>query len=149
MGNAVHINPRRLSGVLVLIVAATSFHSAVIAQPALSIQPRANETIAEKFNQAFFSNDPDFFRNRSLGRQLNFLFGAGSLIRNSFPENEIARDAAQVHNLYRTTLEQQVSSDPVIRTPDLPNPYGTSILSSPALNVNNDMQGNEIIFERQ
>lgn len=143
------INPRRLSSVLVLIVAATSFHAAAIAQPASSIQPRANETVAERFNQAFFSNAPDFFRNRSLGRQLNFLFGSASLSRNSFPENDIARDAAEVHNLYRTTLEQQVSSDPVIRTPDLPNPYDTSILSSPALNVNNGMQGNEIIFERQ
>jgi len=37
--------------------------------------------------------------------------------------------------VYQNTLEQQVSSDPIIRTQDLPNPYETSILLSPRFNV--------------
>lgn len=135
---------RSLSSVLVIMVAATGFHAAAIAQPTSSTQPKADETLAETFEQTFFANDPTFFRNRSLGRQLNWMFGF-----NGFTENEINRDAAQVHDLFRSSLKQQTASDPAIRTRDLPNPYETSILSSPEINVNQRAQDNEMIFEKQ
>jgi hypothetical protein len=137
---------KNLIGVLALATTATSFHSAAMAQSSLVTRLRGgNETISETFNRAFFKNDPEFFRNRSAKRQLDFLFGPGSLLRNSFPENEIRRDAELVDILYRDILNQQVSSDPIIRTPDLPNPYETSILTSPRINVNNQVEERESI----
>ena len=138
---------RSLTGVLVLVAAAIGFPFAVAAQPTSNTEPVANESLSEAFNRAFFKNDPEFFRNRSPRRQLDFIFGPGSLLRNSFPENEIRRDAEVVDILYRDALEQQVSSDPIIRTPDLPNPYKTSILDSPRSSVNSRVQGSELIFE--
>lgn len=138
------INFNKLSGILVIVVAATGFHGAAFAQNAAHTQPKADETLAETFERTFFNNDPNFFQNRSLGRQLNWMFGW-----NGFAENEINRDAAQVHDLLRTSLKQQTNSDRVIRTRDLPNPYETSILSSPKIEVNQGTQSNELIFEKQ
>lgn len=138
---------RSLTGVLVFVAVATGFPFAAIAEPTSSSQPSGKETISETFNRAFFKNDPDFFRNRSFGRQLDFILGTPSLRGNSFPENEISRDAEVVDIVYQDGLEQQVSSGPIIRTRDLPNPYETSILRSPRFNVNNRVQGNEFIFE--
>lgn len=141
---------RSLPSVLVLIAAATGFPCAAIAQTASrTAEETSYPTIKEVFNQAFFENDPDFFRNRSLGRQIDWILGPGSLLRNSFPENEISRDAELVNRLYQDVLEQQVSNGPVIRTRDLPNPYETTILLSPRVNVNNPVEGNELIFEQQ
>ncbi len=141
---------RSLTGVLVFVAAATGFPFAAIAQPTSRTAPNGLATIEETlyptveevFNRAFFENDPEFFRNRSLGRQLNLIFGP------DFPENEIIQDTRLVHILYQDVLEQQASSDPIIRTPDLPNPYESTILVSPRVNVNNQTQGNELIFEQ-
>lgn len=131
------INFNRLGSVLVIIVAATGFHPPAIAQT------KANETLGDAFERTYFNNDPNFFQNRSFKRQLNWMFGI-----NGFPDNEINRDAAQIHDLWQTTLIQQTASDPVIRTRDLPNPYNTSILSSPQIDVNQSTQGDELIFEK-
>ena len=138
---------KSLNGVLVLVAAAIGFPYAAIAQPTLSTQPSGNETISETFNRAYFRNDPEFFRNRSLKRQIDLILGPGSLFRNSFPENEILRDAKLVDILYQDVLEQQASSDPIIRTPDLPNPYETTILLSPRFDVNSPVEGNQSVDE--
>ncbi len=138
---------KSLTGVLVFVAVATGFPFATVAQPTSSSQPNGNETMAETFNRAFFKNDPEFFRNRSFGRQLGLILGTPSSRGNSFPENEITRDAEVADVLYQDGLEQQVSSGPIIRTRDLPNPYQTSILRSPRFNVNNRAKGNEFIFD--
>ncbi len=141
---------KNLIGVLVIVSAATSFHSAAMAQSSLVTRLRGgNETLSETFNRAFFTNDPEFFRNRSLKRQVDLILGVGSLSRNSFLESEILRDAKLIDIVYQDALEQQVSRDPIIRTPDLPNPYETSILLSPRVNVNNQVEESEAIFETQ
>lgn len=140
---------KTLIGVFLLTAVAPSFHSAAIAQPGLGRRLRGSEPINTTFERAFFKNDPEFFRNRSPQRQIDAIFGVGSLLRNSFTENEIRRDAELVDIFYRDLLNQQVSSDPIIRTPDLPNPYGSSILLSPNFNVNNPVQETEVIFESQ
>ncbi|MGF1495426.1 MAG: hypothetical protein ACFB8W_01195 [Elainellaceae cyanobacterium] len=87
------------------------------------------QSIPEALNEAFFSNDREFFNNRSIGRQLSWFLGFG------FPENEINQDGRAVDILYQDLREQQVSSTPIIRTPDLPNPYQTSVLLSPDLDI--------------
>ena len=80
-------------------------------------------------------------------RQLDSFLGSGSGFSNSFPENEIARDAELVNTLYRDVLTQQSSNDPYLRTPDLPNPYDSSLLMSPRLNGNKLKVGTEFRFE--
>lgn len=94
----------------VLVVAAAGFPSAAIAQSALSTQLSSGETVSDEFDRAFFTNDPEFFRNRSFGRQLDLILGFG------FPENEIARDAELVDDLYEAKFKQQASSEPSIRS---------------------------------
>ena len=138
---------RSLTGVLFFFAVATGFPFAAVAEPTSSSLPFGNETMSETFNRAFFTNDPEFFRNRSFGRQLGFILGIPSSRGNSFPENEITRDAEVADVLYQDGLEQQVSSGPIIRTRDLPNPYQTSILRSPRFNVNNRAKRNEFIFD--
>jgi hypothetical protein len=55
---------------------------------------------------------------------------------NAFPEALIADDARRVNEVYKEALLRQVASDPVIRTPDLINPFNTSILTQPSF-INN------------
>ena len=72
-------------------------------------------------------------------RQLDFILGIGSP-KNSFVDNEINADTRAVTILYKDELLKQGSSDRVIRTRDLPNPYDTSILQSPPAEVNTESE---------
>ncbi|MEM6502784.1 MAG: hypothetical protein AAF685_13210 [Cyanobacteria bacterium P01_C01_bin.89] len=79
-------------------------------------------TILEATDEAFFNRDKDYASNRTLGRTLAWIFGLG------FPENEIVSDSRSMNELYVDLMRQQTTSDPTIRTQDLPNPYNTSIM---------------------
>ncbi|WP_026100231.1 hypothetical protein [Fortiea contorta] len=136
------IKSQTFSGLLILLTATVAFPAVVTAET-----PAPNyETASDAFERAFFRHDRNFYENTTYKRQLDSIFGAGS-VHNSFPENEIARDAELVNTLYRDVLKQQVSNDPYIRTPDLPNPYGTSLLMSPRVNANQLKVGTEFRFE--
>jgi hypothetical protein len=99
------------------------------------------------FENAFFSHDRNYYENGSLKRQIDSLFGPGSVFGTTFPDNEIAKDGELVHSLYRDMLVQQSMNDPYIRTPDLPNPYDSSLLMSPRYNTNKLQVGTEYRFE--
>jgi hypothetical protein len=139
----VRIKFKTLGGLLVLLAAGIAFPSVAFAQ---TETPRT-ETTSDVFERAFFSHDRNFYENGSLKRQLDSLLGSGSSFGGSFPENEIARDAELVNTLYHDVLTQQVGNDPYIRTPDLPNPYDTSLIMSPRLNSNKLKVGTEFRFE--
>ena len=65
-----------------------------------------------------------------------------------FPDVELENDADSLNKLYNDVLEQQVSSDPIIRTPDLPNPFNSSLRStSQPRRAFNRVEGVEFIFE--
>ncbi len=132
---------KALSGLFVLFVAGAGFPSVAVGETVNA------ETANDVVERAFFTNDRTFYDNNSFRRQVDWMLGSGSLFRNSFPENEIARDAELVNHVYRDVLTQQVGNDPYIRTPDLPNPYGTSLLMSPRLNSNKLKSGTEFRFE--
>lgn len=134
-----------LTSVVVIVTAAAIVSGKASAQSDPVIEPRPNETIAETFQRAFFKHNPNFYRNRSTAQQLELIFGFDG----SFPEKDSYRDGRLVNQLYNAVLEQQAASDPTIRTPDLPNPFNTSILRSPM--SNNDQSGRirELIFERK
>ncbi|MBD0387584.1 MAG: hypothetical protein ICV54_13935 [Nostoc sp. C3-bin3] len=129
---------KTFSGLLVLLAASMAFPSVASAQ---------TETTNDVFERAYFRHDRNFYENGSLKRQLDSFLGSGSGFGGSFPENEIARDAKLVNTLYRDVLTQQVGNDPYIRTPDLPNPYDTSLMMSPRFNSNKLKVGTEFRFE--
>ncbi|MBN3951662.1 MAG: hypothetical protein HWQ38_36460 [Nostoc sp. NMS7] len=137
------IKLKTLGGSLVLLAAGIAFPSVASAQ----IQTPNYETTNDVFERAFFSHDRNFYENGSLKRQLDSFLGIGSSFGGSFPENEIAHDAELLNTLYRDVLTQQVSNDPYIRTPDLPNPYDTSLMMSPRVNSNKLKVGTEFRFE--
>jgi len=117
---------------LAVIVFSTIAASAAIAQETFdSPTTGVPNNIPDQLDQVQFSSDRDFFRNRSLPRQISTFFGPGILIRNSFPDNEIARDGRAIYQFYQDLLARQMSSRPVIRTPDLPNQFNQSIREIP------------------
>ncbi|MEH2289405.1 hypothetical protein [Nostoc sp.] len=133
---------KTFGGLLVLLTAGIAFPSIASAQTATS----NTETTNDVFERAYFRHDRNFYENGSLKRQLDSFFGSGTGFGGSFPENEIARDAELVNTLYHDALTQQVGNDPYIRTPDLPNPYNTSLMMSPR--YSNKLQiGTEFRFE--
>lgn len=136
------LNFKTFGGFLVLF-STVSFSTSAIAQT----ETFGYETPNEVMERAFLKNDPNFYANQTVKRQIDLILGQGSLFRSSFPEHEIARDAELVNTLYRDMLNQQVSRDPYIRTPDLPNPYNTSLVASPRLNTNKLKVGTEYRFE--
>lgn len=138
---------RRLTGVLIIVAAAIGFSSAATAQITSSGGSNGLGEVNGLFNDAYFENDVEFFNNHRIGRQIDLIFGVGSLDGNSYLESEINRDGELLDLLYQDILYQQVSADPILRTPDLPNPYNSSLLVSPRYNVNNQMAGAEFMFE--
>ncbi|QLE55018.1 hypothetical protein [Nostoc sp. TCL26-01] len=133
-----------LSSLVVLLAANIAFPSVVSAE-----SPVPNyETTSDVFERAYFRNDRNFYENNTPKRQLDSLLGtSGSIFRDSFTDNEIARDAELVNMLYQDVLKQQATNDPYLRTPDLPNPYDTSLLMSPRMNANKLKMGTEFRFE--
>ena len=130
---------------------ANIFASSAIAQTAPSdFEPIRLETIPEVFERAFFNDSGDFYRNRSLQRQFEVIFGPGVPGRANFPDLEIERDAKSINTIYQDVLYQQLYADPLIRTPDLPNPFNTSIMIlQGATRFSNRVEGTEFFFETQ
>lgn len=136
-----------------IAAAANAFAGSAIAQTDSSeFEQIRLETIGEVFERAFFKDSGDFYRNRSLQRQFEVIFGPGIPGRANFPELEIERDAKIINTIYNDVLYQQLYADPLIRTPDLPNPFNTSILVleregfSPT-RFGNRVEGTEFFFE--
>jgi hypothetical protein len=96
-------------------------------------------TIPEALNEQFYQSSGTFFENRSIGRQVGHIFGFG------FPEREIAWDAATISETVDNLLLLQNTLDPIIRVPDLANPYTTTLLTMPS--GIQPTVGTEFIFE--
>jgi hypothetical protein len=125
----INLKYQHIGSLIVLFTAAFGVPSVASAQNAPNSQ--SPNAVIER---AFFKDDPNFYGNNSFSRNIDWMLGPGTLFRNSFPENEIARDAELVNIVYRDLLVQQSTNDPIIRTPDLPNPYSSSLLMSPQMN---------------
>jgi hypothetical protein len=130
---------KSLLGAAMLSAVATVISNAAMAQDRSPVF-RPRETVPEAMNRAYYGSMGDFSdRNpfRSIGVILGTPFG--------FPENQTSRDAERMNRLYKDLLNQQVSSDPLIRTADLPNPYNLSVLTLPS--SNNRVMGTEFSIE--
>ncbi|MDF0553590.1 hypothetical protein [Kamptonema sp. UHCC 0994] len=120
---------KSLSGVLAIAIVSTILGSVKIAQA----EPFGYHPVADEFNRRFFESSGDFFQSVNFQGYTNDLLGIGSptgII--GFPEKQIERDSSQLHGLYREMLQQQISSDPIIRVPDALNPFNTSLLGLPS-----------------
>jgi hypothetical protein len=114
----------RSIGLLALAIAATGcFATQAQAQ-------QTPETISDAITSALFNQSGDIYRNTGIDRQATLLFGL------SFPDKEALSDAQAVEKLYREGMKAQ-SGNTVIRTADLPNPFTTSIRTTPAQTKSN------------
>ncbi|MBD2294575.1 hypothetical protein H6G06_14080 [Anabaena sphaerica FACHB-251] len=136
------INLQGLSGLLVIVATAT-FPVVAVAE----MESENYEAITNTVERAFFRNDRNFYENGSLQRQVDSLLGPGAKFGTTFPDNEIAKDAELVNTVYHDVLVQQAQNDPYLRTPDLPNPYNSSLLMSPRYNANQLKVGTEYRFD--
>jgi len=134
---------KALSGLLVLLATSSAFSTVAKAET----EAPNHETTSNSFERAYFRHDPNFYDNGSLKRQIDSLIGPGGEFGTTFPDNEIAKDAELVNTLYHDVLAQQATNDPYLRTPDLPNPYDSSVLMSPRYNGNKLKIGTEYRFE--
>ncbi|PSO47027.1 MAG: hypothetical protein BRC33_13810 [Cyanobacteria bacterium SW_9_44_58] len=130
-----------LGGVISLTL--SSLVSPAIANPSSATNAKNNHnnasapftyhSIPQLFENALSYESGDFFENRSLESQIEWLFGvtpSGDQYRfPDFPENELTRDGHLLDTLYRDYLQYQTGGEP-IRTRDLENPYTTSLGSS-------------------
>lgn len=91
--------------------------------------PTSLYSLDEAMNRAYFSHGKPVYQNQVFPRQLFFIFGPSfNPFQGNYPEIEITQDGRTVHNLYVEAMRLQNSSDPVLRTRNLPNPYNTSLL---------------------
>ena len=99
---------------------------AVVATGSLATPARADEpvTISDAITRAMFNQSGDTYRNTGIDRQATLLFGL------SYPDLEAVGDARSVNNIYQDLIRQRGGTP--VRTPDLPSPFNSSLLSNPS-----------------
>jgi hypothetical protein len=120
----------------VLAIATLSILTSAGTSKAQEAEPSRYQPMAEDFNRAYRSSSGDYFRNRQLVEQLGDFFGVPR-----FPDQAISQDNKNLNKLYRESMEAQFNSTPVLRTPDLPNPFNGSIMSTPATGMDSPTFG--------
>ncbi|MEM1171332.1 MAG: hypothetical protein AAGJ08_20190 [Cyanobacteria bacterium P01_H01_bin.35] len=121
------INWKSLSSTILFSAIAT-LTSVQMAQAGHPEDPaRTYQPFAEEFNRATQRRSGNFFEKRDLLHQVGRFFGIPK-----YPEQAIESDNRRVNQLYIDEQRRQFSSTPVIRTPDLINPYDQSVLTAPA-----------------
>lgn len=141
-----------ISALALAATATATLAASAIADPLPSSATKYGiETLPDSIFRAAYTNSGNFYYNTSTQRQLDLIIGPPRSIfqRGAFPEVEIERDAELIEIIYRDAMYQQTQSDPYLRTPDLPNPFGGSLfqqLSTGALN--NRLTTSDYVLER-
>jgi len=91
--------------------------------------PHVADTLAEQMEDTFYTNDQNYYNNRSIGRQVLWFFGL------SHTDQEINRDGAAISSFVDEAWFEQNNSTGLVRTMDLPNPYQSSLLLDPTVPV--------------
>lgn len=134
--------------ILVLVATTTTVVSTKAIANDTNTQKTTVETLPEIFERAFYNQSGNIYQNTTPPRQLEFIFGPYRGGTPAYPEIELLRDAKLINTIYNDALVQQNSSDPVLRTLDLPNPYETSLRVMPTTSVNRPVVGGELFYER-
>lgn len=118
----------------------------VLASTLLAVAPAAlaqdTVTIPEAYTDLFSTYSGDFFSNRTLTSQGNFILGLGG-----FPEQRIQWDGNAIATTTRNLFDLQTTLDPTLRVPDLTNPYSTSLLLVPSYQNSGVSAGSQFIYE--
>ncbi|MDJ0708268.1 MAG: hypothetical protein QNJ46_33775 [Leptolyngbyaceae cyanobacterium MO_188.B28] len=125
-----------------MIAASTTLATSAAAQ----LQPI--DTLPEAAEDIINHDSGNSFSNRSIGRQIQFIFGFGGITSAGFADLEIQRDTEAFHQSYLEWSALQNTSDPYLRVPDLRNPYNTSVQLIPTSQINSRAIGGELVFER-
>jgi hypothetical protein len=96
----------------------------------IQIQPRSSDrvqplTLPGAFESAFYDNRSNYYYRTSRPGLVESLLGL------QYPEQGIIDDSASINRIYRDAMNQQMTSDPFIRTRDLKNVYDSSVLTMP------------------
>lgn len=130
---------------LVSTIAASTLALATLAF-ATAIAPAAKaqepQTVLDMLEDIVENRSGDYFRTRSVGGQLSLIVGLGG-----FPENRISRDVESISGAYKELLILQTQNTSMLRVPDLPNPYTTSVQLLPASQFDSRVVGSELNFE--
>ncbi|NER02018.1 MAG: hypothetical protein F6K17_04900 [Okeania sp. SIO3C4] len=120
------MNWKSLSGIMIFsaIATLTSVQIAEAGDPESAV--RTYQPFAEEFNRASQRYSGNFFDKTEFFNQIGRYFG---ILR--FPDNAISDDLRRVNQVYIEEQRRQFSSTPVIRTPDLVNPYNSSVMTAP------------------
>ncbi|NER81912.1 MAG: hypothetical protein F6K42_20570 [Leptolyngbya sp. SIO1D8] len=122
-------------------VVAASF---AISPTAFAQEPPASRSadVPTAITEIFYGNSGPFFRNRTSWRYGDFILGVGG-----FSEREISMDVDAISRATHFLMDEQATSDPTIRVPDLFNPYNTSVQFLPVGQANSRASGSEFVFE--
>ncbi|MCL2929225.1 MAG: hypothetical protein O4861_22465 [Trichodesmium sp. St16_bin4-tuft] len=120
------INWKSFSGTIIFCAIANLTSIQVAQGEHLEDTAGTYQPFAEKFNRASQRRSGNFFRKRNLLHQIGRYFGIPK-----YPEQAIESDNTRVNRLYIDEQRRQFSSTPVIRTPDIINPYNQSVLAAP------------------
>lgn len=128
------IQLNHISGMTLALLAA----AAVIA-PAGHSQETSPQTVPDALDELITTYSGDYFRNRGITRQAKRIVGL------SFPERELDWDSDATAEAVRDLWVLQAAADPILRVPDLANPFTTSLLTMPS--SSRPTVGSEFIFE--
>ncbi len=105
--------------------------------------------IPDAYVEAFYKNSWTLFQSRQVGGQLRFMLGPSVFsVLGTYPENQVARDAELITMLNRDILLQQLTDAPIVRVPDLPNPFDASLMTLPSIQRGGRVMGSEFIYEK-
>jgi hypothetical protein len=92
-----------------------------------NFEPVQLEKLPNVYEQISTYNSGDIFDDMSPWDYVDLGFGPKGFPIGNYPEHQVVKDYAVLRVVFDDMLEQQVASDPVIRTIDLVNPYNTSL----------------------
>lgn len=134
-----------------LTTLASGFLKSVSAQEVTpSNSPIGIKSLADTFHEASFFNSHTASQAHGFSDTANWIFGFRNYPLGSYPEHSIHRDADLILTVYRDAMIQQSQNDPYLRTPDLQNPFNTSLRSNPEYlgQYANPIQGIEYTYQR-
>ncbi|WP_124970762.1 iron uptake porin [Aphanothece sacrum] len=116
-------------------------------QPGVQAIPtEPGDHVINVFNRAFYNETGRFYESTDISGQMNNIFGWRTS-SGSYFDNQIASDGETFETIYHDALRQQTAG-PRIRTPDISNPFNTSLTANPEY-IRTQTPGASEIYIRQ
>ncbi len=131
-----------LSGRAIAVSFGIGIMGAIATTALLAPAASAQETVLEAVEDISERRSGDYYKNRSIFSQGNFILGLGG-----FADQRINRDSAALSEAYQELMLLQTQNTATVRIPDLPNPYTSSVQLLPTSQTNSRVIGSELNFE--